>query len=140
MHIVKSATIGFVLASALTVLELRKPRSVRPGWFELDGRPCAVDGEPVQDWMHANELFARSASVLCRALEAQSIHDGRWTGPLPEQAVRDLTLDYVPSGGEGRTSVVVRMRLPGVALQGSEHPIGFVRYEIVAPQAPRPSR
>lgn len=136
------AVLGFVLSGALTYAGLCWPRSVRPGWFELDGQPRAVDGEPVQDWQHANEVFARLAVTSCRKLlELHERHAVEQAANDPPGGLdREFTLDYVPAGERdpGRR-VIVRQRLPARALWADRHPIHYASYELLdaEPAGPR---
>ena len=64
MKLASTALLSFALSGALTFTGLSWPRYVRPGWFQLEGQPRAVDGQPVQDWQHVNEVLARNVSAV----------------------------------------------------------------------------
>ncbi len=122
-----AAGLAFVLSSACTIVWLWWPRAA-PGWFELDGRPVAIDGRPVEDWRHANDVLASSAPavVATHLAHRQSRH------PPAELFDREFTIDYEPRGATGSVRVRVRRYQPiTVVYGGRAHPAASARYEIV---------
>ena len=119
--------LGFVLTSLATFVVRQWPRQHALGWFELAGRPVAVDGQPVEDWRHANERLARSAAEIHPVIEKYRKVDN----PPIEVLDREFTIDYVPAGAADRQRVTVRRFMPTRLLWGgSHHPIAYARYEV----------
>lgn len=142
MKLASTAVLSFVLSGALAFTGLAWPRSERPGWFQLDGQPRALDGQPVQDWQHVNEVLARTVAATCGPLREQhELHaTKRATGSPPEPPDRIFTLDYVPAAGDGQLRrVAVRQHVPSRVLWASQHPISYASHEVVVdgPQVTR---
>ena len=139
MKLASTALLSFALSGALTFTGLSWPRYVRPGWFQLEGQPRAVDGQPVQDWQHVNEVLARMAAATCTPLrDLHVLHaTNRTAGEPPEPPDRLFTLDYIPAAGDNQLrQVVVRQRVPGRVLWADQHPIFFACHEVVAGDPP----
>lgn len=122
------AAISFLVSGGIGLAAARWPGTERQGWFELPGQPRAVDGVPVADWQHVNEIFARSAAAACREHQAK--------GPQPsgdctaDYVEREFRLEYAPSAGRPTRTVVVNQRVPRFALYASRHPIAYARHEV----------
>lgn len=138
MNQARTAVISCVISGAITCTGLWWPRSVRPGWFELEGRPRAVDGLPVEDWQHVNELLAKFAVAACP--ELQRSHAANQSGGQPLAAVeREFRFDYVPADSDGSLQrVVVRQSVPSRVLWADRHPVWYATYEIVTADRPVP--
>ena len=137
MKVVTKGVLSVLVSGMATAVGLRWPRSERAGWFELDGRPVAVDGAVVRDWQHVNELLAHSASVTWferyRRRNAASTGSGAATEPVD----REFTLAYVPIEGHGSVRhLVVRQRLPVGGGPIPQHPVAYASYEIVGAEGP----
>lgn len=129
MRSARAAGLGFVLTSAATIAVLQWPSRRPLGWFELPGQPLAVDGQPVSDWRHANEVLARSAAAIHPELEKY-----RNAQPMPEEVFdRAFAIDVATDVAAGRRErVLVRRFVPTRVLWGAQHhPIAYARYEVV---------
>lgn len=137
MRTAVAVVLAFVSTSALTLAAIWWPEHHRLGWFELAGRPIAVDGEPVEDWTHANEVLARSVADIEPRLE-----QFRQAQQAPVEFLdRRIAIAYAPDAAPGRTErVLVQRWLPGhIALGGARHhPAAYARYEIVDGEEPAP--
>jgi hypothetical protein len=142
MNLIAKAATSFAIASALTLTGLRWRQTTRLGWFELDGRPVAIDGVPVADWQHANEMLARMAATTCSEMCQLEQRKPQAPIPSPEPRARQFSCDYVPAEGDGGTRrIVVCQALPGRVLWGGFHPIVFATYSIEAPTpTPEPTK
>lgn len=123
---------SFVLSSAATFAGLQWPTGVKIGWFELDGRPLAIDGHRVEDWRHANEILARStAEIMTKMNKIRGSERG-----IRELFDRDFEIDYVPRDEQLSVRVVVRRFMSTRLLTGgSHHPSTAARYEVVTAKA-----
>lgn len=123
---------SFLLSGALALTVRLWPCQERRGWFDLDGHPRALDGSPVRDWSHANELLARYAAQGASELAGKSMAALKSGTPSPGPLLREFTIDYVPADGDGH---VVRMRvgqrLPEHAPMIGRHPIAGATYEVM---------
>lgn len=130
MKIVTAASISFVATSILTFAVRWWPSEYRPGWFELEGRPVAIDGRPVEDWRHVNEILARYAVA--------AVGDKRPSfgpGHKDEEFVREFVLDFAPGDpGHVQRATVRQCQDTSGFFMGGMHPIGKARYTIVSVQ------
>ncbi|MCA8948987.1 MAG: hypothetical protein KDE27_05760 [Planctomycetes bacterium] len=132
MKIATAAGLSAALTSAATILVLQWPTERRQGWFELAGRPVALDGRPVQDWAHVNEILARHLSA---AVEQTSL-------PASDEMLRKnlewvFELDHAPdTAPDRRHRATVRQTLPQLYFWGGNvHPVAHARYEILGEES-----
>ncbi|MBK8099948.1 MAG: hypothetical protein IPK26_22830 [Planctomycetes bacterium] len=132
MRVTPIVAISFLLSGALALAIRLWPCHERRGWFELDGQLRALDGAPVRDWSHANDLLARYAAEGASELADQSAAAHQAGNSPPGPLLREFTVDYVPADGDGR---VVRMRvgqrLPEHAPMIGRHPIAGATYQLI---------
>lgn len=124
-----AAITAFVASAVCTFVWVRVPASAPAGWFEVDGRPVKLDGEPVADWRQVNGLLAYAAAEF--VLREQDLRSRKGIS-MEMMLDRTFELEIEQDGGNREVLHVSRF-LPAhlTWTGGSSHPVAYSRYEVV---------